>query len=657
MPALLPTLGTLILLFPALGALVNGLAGRRLGRRGVAIVANLAVGLAFITAVLLFTGLNSLPPEARHVEVTLWSWMHIGRLQVDVALLLDPLSVFMVLVVTGIGLVIHLFAAEYMKLDDEHRPLDERHYGRFFAYVNLFVLLMLVLVLANNYVLLYLGWEGVGLASYLLIGFWFHRPAAADAGKKAFIVNRIGDFGLAVAIFLLFALFGDQAGNLAFPALFAQVETLHPNSPVLIAVTLLLLLAATGKSAQIPLYVWLPDAMEGPTPVSALIHAATMVTAGVYMIARSFPLFELAPVTMTTVAWIGGLTALLAATIALAQTDLKRILAYSTISQLGYMFLGVGLGAYVAAMFHLMTHAFFKALLFLAAGSVMHALHGELNIDRMGGLRAKLPTTYRQFLVGALALAGFPLLAGFWSKDAILLKAFEKAPLLYGLGLFTALLTAFYSFRAVYRAFYGQPRDLHLYEHAHEQPTGMTGPLWILVVGSLLSGFLGVPAGLGHRMGLAASDRVGLWLEPVFHTAAHSEHVTLNLELTLLAVSGAVAVLGILLAYGRYVRQTRWTLAVQDALRPLLPVLEHKYWVDELYLAVVVRPLRGLAQWCYRWGDQWLIDGMVNGLGRVAATVGAAATRLQTGLISWYALSFFVGVVALVGYFVWMAAR
>ena len=657
MPALLPTLGALILLFPALGALVNGLAGRRLGRRGVAVVANLAVGLAFITAVLLFTGLNGLPPEARSLEVTLWSWMHIGRLQVDVALLLDPLSVFMALVVTGIGLVIHLFAAEYMKLDDEHRPLDERRYGRFFAYVNLFVLLMLVLVLANNYVLLYLGWEGVGLASYLLIGFWFHRPAAADAGKKAFIVNRIGDFGLAVAIFLLFALFGDQAGNLAFRALFAQAETMSAHSPALIAVTLLLLLAATGKSAQIPLYVWLPDAMEGPTPVSALIHAATMVTAGVYMIARSFPLFELAPTTMTTVAWIGGLTALLAATIALAQTDLKRILAYSTISQLGYMFLGVGLGAYVAAMFHLMTHAFFKALLFLAAGSVMHALHGELNLDRMGGLRTKLPTTYRQFLVGALALAGFPLLAGFWSKDAILLKAFAKAPLLYGLGLFTALLTAFYSFRAVYRAFYGRPRDLHLYEHAHEQPTGMTGPLWLLVLGSLLAGFLGVPDGLGHLLGLAHSDRVALWLDPVFPTAAHGEHVALNLELTLLAVSGAVAVLGILLAYWRYVRQARWTLAVQEALRPLLPVLEHKYWVDEFYLAVVVRPLRALARWCYRWGDQFLIDGMVNGLGRVAATVGAAATRLQTGLISWYALSFFVGVVALVGYFVWMAAR
>lgn len=649
MPAFLPTVAALILAFPALGALINGLFGRQLGRRRVAVVANLAVGLAFLMAVLLFTGLNGLPAEARSLEVTLWSWMHIGRFQVDVALLIDPLSVFMALVVTGIGLVIHLFAAEYMKLDDEHHPLDARRYARFFTYVNLFVLLMLVLVLANNYVLLYLGWEGVGLASYLLIGFWFHRPAAADAGKKAFIVNRVGDFGLAVAIFLLFSLFGAQAGSLAFRDLFAQTESLTAHSPALMAVTLLLLLAATGKSAQIPLYVWLPDAMEGPTPVSALIHAATMVTAGVYMIARSAPLFALAPTTMTTVAWVGALTALLAATIALAQTDLKRILAYSTISQLGYMFLGVGLGAYVAAMFHLMTHAFFKALLFLAAGSVMHALHGELNIDRMGGLKAKLPTTYRQFLVGALALSGFPLLAGFWSKDAILLKAFEKAPVLYALGLFTALLTAFYSFRAVYRAFFGHPRDHHLYEHAHEQPAGMTKPLWILVFGSLFAGFLGVPDALGSLAGLAHSDRVALWLEPVFHTP-HGEHVAVSLELALLAVSGGVAVVGILLAYWRYVRQARWTLAVQDALRPLLPVLEHKYWVDEFYLAVVVRPLRGLGRFFYRWGDQALIDGIVNGLGRVTAAVGGVTARLQTGLISWYALSFFFGVIVLIGY-------
>lgn len=636
----------LILLFPALGALINAFFGRRLGRRKAAAIANLAVGAAFVMAAAIFVGLFMRPVEERSLELFLWRWIQIGDLRLDFALLLDPLSSIMALVVTGVGLVIHLYAAEYMKVDDEHHPLDERRYARFFVYVNLFILLMLLLVLANNYVLLYLGWEGVGLASYLLISFWFHRPAAADAGKKAFIVNRIGDFGLALAIFWLFSLFGKQAGSLAFTDIFAQTATISAlNSPVFVGITLLLLLAATGKSAQIPLFVWLPDAMEGPTPVSALIHAATMVTAGVYMIARSHPLFQLAPTTMEIVAWIGALTAFFAATIAIVQTDLKRILAYSTISQLGYMFLAVGVGAYVSGIFHLMTHAFFKALLFLAAGSVMHALHGHLNIDEMGGLKARLPRTYIQFLIGALALAGFPLLAGFWSKDAILFSTFEHSLPLYLLGLATALLTAFYSFRAVYRAFHGQPRDQHLYEGAHEQPRGMTGPLWILAAGSLLAGFLGLPVALG------LPNLFATWLEPVFASLRHSEHAAASLELLLLGLSGAIAILGILLAYLRYIRQSRWTLAVQRGLRPLQPILEHKYWIDEIYMAVIVRPLRAFAQLCFRFFDQTMIDGAVNGLGRATAMVGAGAARLQTGLISWYAISLVIGVVALLGYF------
>ncbi len=637
----------LILVFPALGALTNALFGRRLGRRNVAIAANLAVGAAFVMALIIFAGLFMRPAEERSIEVLLWQWMHIGDFRVDIALLLDPLSAVMALVVTGVGFLIHLYAAEYMKLDDEHHPLDDRRYARFFVYVNLFILMMLLLVLANNYVLLYLGWEGVGLASYLLISFWFHRPAAADAGKKAFIVNRIGDFGLALAIFWLFSLFGKQAGSLSFHDIFAQTATISAlNSPVFIGITLLLLLAAAGKSAQIPLYVWLPDAMEGPTPVSALIHAATMVTAGVYMVARSHPLFELAPNTMQVVAWIGGLTAFFAATIAVVQTDLKRILAYSTISQLGYMFLGVGVGAYVSGIFHLATHAFFKALLFLAAGSVMHALHGELNIDKMGGLRAKLPTTYKQFLIGSLALAGFPLLAGFWSKDAILFHAFERSYPLYLLGLFTALLTAFYSFRAVYRAFLSKPRDHHLYQHAHEQPRGMTRPLWVLAAGSLIAGFIGLPAALG------APDLIGTWLEPVFADAHHAiGGGEATIELGLLAVSGVIALLGIYLAYARYVQTLGWTLSAQRLLRPLQPVLEHKYWVDELYIAVIVRPLRVIAAACYRFFDQAIIDGIVNGIGRVTAMAGAGVARFQTGLISWYALSLFIGVVALLATF------
>lgn len=643
----LSTTSALILVFPALGALINALFGRRLGRRNVAIVANLAVGAAFVMAVVIFAGLYMRPVEERSVEILLWQWIHIGDLRLDVALLLDPLSAVMALVVTGVGLVIHLYAAEYMKQDDEHRPLDDRRYARFFAYVNLFILMMLLLVLANNYVLLYLGWEGVGLASYLLISFWFHRPAAADAGKKAFIVNRIGDFGLALAIFWLFSLFGKQAGSLAFSDIFAQTAAISAlNAPVFVGITLLLLLAATGKSAQIPLFVWLPDAMEGPTPVSALIHAATMVTAGVYMIARSHPLFQLAPNTMEVVAWIGALTAFFAATIAIVQTDLKRILAYSTISQLGYMFLGVGVGAYTSGIFHLTTHAFYKALLFLAAGSVMHALHGELNIDKMGGLKAKLPKTYAQFLIGALALAGFPLMAGFWSKDAILFSAFEHSLPLYVLGLATALMTAFYSFRAVYRAFHGDPRDHHLVDHAHEQPGGMTRPLWILAAGSIFAGFLGLPAALGFP------NLFATWLEPVFSSVPHAEHASASLELLLLGVSGVIALLGILLAYLRYQRQSRWTLAVQRGLRPLQPVLEHKYWIDEIYMAVIVRPLRAFAQICFRFFDQAVIDGAVNGVGRVTALVGEGAARLQTGLISWYAISLVIGVIALLSYFI-----
>ncbi len=641
----------LILIFPALGTLISSLFGRRLGPRRVAFVACAAVGLAFVVAVAMLAGLLSLPPEERSIEVLLWHWMDIGDLRIDLALLIDDLSVVMALVVTGVGFLIHVFAAEYMKLDDEHQPLDKARYARFFAYTNLFILMMLILVLANNYVMLYLGWEGVGLCSYLLISFWYHRPAAAEAGKKAFIVNRVGDFGLALAIFWLFSLLGKQAGSLAFNDVFGAVQGAGPAVvAAMTGVTLLFLLAATGKSAQIPLFVWLPDAMEGPTPVSALIHAATMVTAGVYLIARSAPLFQLAPATMEIVAWIGVLTALFAATIAIVQTDLKRILAYSTISQLGFMFLAVGVGAYASGISLLITHAFFKALLFLAAGSVMHALHGELNIDKMGGLRSKLPTTYKQFLIGALALAGFPLLAGFWSKDSILYHTYLHSYTLYTIGAFTALLTAFYSFRAVYRAFHGEPRDQHLFEHAHEQPKGMTRPLWVLAMGAIFGGVIGLPLFLGELARIEHVNLLESWLEPVFAGIEPVQGSAL-LEVGLLVFSGLVACFGIYLAYARYVKQNESMLALQRILSPLQPILEHKYWVDEIYTAVVVRPLRALARFFYRIVDQTLVDGAVNGAGRVTAVVGGGVARLQNGVISLYALSLFIGVVALLGYF------
>ena len=635
----------IILVFPALGLLINWIFGKRMGKSYIALIANGAVFASFLTAVGLAAGLAALPADARAVTVPLWSWIHIGDFQVDFALLIDPLSVFMALVVTGVGFIIHWYAATYMLVDDHHRELSLRMYGRFFIYLNFFILMMLTLVLANNYLQLYVGWEGVGVASYLLISFWFYKPSAADAGKKAFIVNRVGDFGMALAIMWLFFLFGKEAGSLAFADVFHAAEDAAAGAAgALTGITLLLLLAATGKSAQIPLFVWLPDAMEGPTPVSALIHAATMVTAGVYMIARSHPLFEMAPTTMAVVAWIGALTALMAASIAIVQTDLKRILAYSTISQLGYMFLGVGVGAYAAGIFHLMTHAFFKALLFLTAGSVMHAMHGELNIDLMGGLKQKMPKTYWQFLIGAAALAGFPLLAGFWSKDAILFEAYLKSPALWAVGIFTALLTAFYSFRAVYKAFHGEPRSEHA-EHAHEQSPGMTFPLWFLVLGSLFAGLVGIPAIISQRLQI-----VQHWLSPVF-PAAEAMHEYVSLELTLFIVSAAVALLGIFIAYARYIPEWGWAKSLQNLFSPLQNVLEHKYWVDEIYMAVIVNPLRRLAEGFYRVGDGRFIEGIVNGVGTVTVRAGSRVARLQTGVLGMYALSFFVGVVLVLLWF------
>ncbi len=637
----------LIFIPPLVALLINAFFGRRLGRPLAGYLGALAVGLSFLAAVGIFAGLLALPVEERSHTVMLWSWIHIGAFQPDFALLLDPLSSLMALVVTGVGFLIHVYSIEYMKLDDEHHDLDERRYARYFVYLNLFIVAMLILVLANNLVLLYLGWEGVGLASYLLIGFWFHKPSAADAGKKAFLVNRVGDFGMALAIMLIFAAIGTQAGSLAFTDIFRVIA----ESPALIAgvagaVTLLLLLAATGKSAQIPLWVWLPDAMEGPTPVSALIHAATMVTAGVYMTVRMSPLFELAGNTLTVVAWVGALTALMGATIALTKTDLKRILAYSTISQLGYMFLGVGVGGYVAAMFHLTTHAFFKALLFLAAGSVMHALHGELDINKMGGLRDKLPTTYRTFLIGAAALAGFPLLSGFFSKDAILVASFEHHEyLLYAIGLGTALLTAIYSFKMVFVPFWGKPRDKKLYDHAHESSRLMTLPLWILAVLAIVGGVINLPfvASLEH------------WLEPILALGpvGAPEHPPVALEIALLLVSAIVALAGIYVAYRAYVQQPGLSDRVRERLGVAHTLAANGYYFDWAYNKLV-EGLWAVSRFFFGDVDVRGVDGVVNGIARSFGWLGGKAGQLQTGLVSTYALSLFVGLVLVLGYFVVM---
>jgi NADH-quinone oxidoreductase subunit L len=495
--------------------------------------------------------------------------------------------------------------------------------------------------------LLYVGWEGVGLASYLLIGFWFEKPSAADAGKKAFLVNRIGDFGLALAIMFIWT----GLGTLQFSQVFQLApEKWAVGSTAVVVVTMLMLLAATGKSAQIPLFVWLPDAMEGPTPVSALIHAATMVTAGVYLVARSAVLFGLAPSSAAWVAGIGVATALFAATIAITQTDLKRILAYSTISQLGFMFLAVGVGGYAAGIFHLVTHAFFKALLFLGAGSVMHALGGELDIRKMGNLRAKLPTTYWTFLVGAAALAGIPLLSGFFSKDEILWNAWLKSPILWVVGFITAVLTAIYSFRMVFTVFWGKERDPKLFSHAHESPSVMSIPLVLLAIGSALAGYIGLP-----RLSL-----IGHWLEPVFAAAGNNTEKTFEammhspIEWVLLAASGLVAIGGAYLAYRAYVVNTDIPGRVRESLGWLAKVVEHKYYVDEAYVAVFVQPARAVAGWLAATFDKRVIDGVVNGIGGGFGWVGVQARKLQTGLVGLYALSIMLGAVALL---IWLAIQ
>jgi NADH-quinone oxidoreductase subunit L len=626
-------LAWLMLVLPAAGALVNLLFGHRMSKQTIGTIGSAAVALAFVVALGLFLTLLGRSADDRvHTEV-LWNWITIGDFEARAALLIDPLSVTMALIVTGVGTLIHIYSMSYM----EH---DER-FQRFFVYLNFFIFAMLILVLSDNFVGMFVGWEGVGLASYLLIGFWFDQRDDsygyyADAGKKAFMVNRVGDFGMIVAILALWT----AVGSVTFLDVFEQVEAHHALTVgAANFICLMLLLAATGKSAQIPLYVWLPDAMAGPTPVSALIHAATMVTAGIYMIARTFPLWHEAVIASGAAAWIGGLTAFFAATIALVQFDLKKILAYSTISQLGFMMMAVGAGAYGAAIFHLTTHAFFKALLFLAAGSVMHALNGELDIRKMGGLRDKMPTTYRTFLIGAAALAGIPLMSGFFSKDATLLGALAYNPVLYAVGAVTALLTAFYSFRAVFLAFHGTPRDHHLYDHAHESPSLMTTPLWILAGLSIFAGLLNLPFVLTMEH----------WLEP---SVGHHESPSLTLELVTITLSVIIALFGFVMARARYLLNEPWPRNMAAQFSGLEPVIHAKYYVDEFYWTVIVTPLRRLAAWFASVFDRRFIDGIVNWVGSASMELGAQVRQLQNGAIPTYALTILVGVVALVAYFV-----
>ncbi len=634
---------------PLAGAIINAIFSRKLPRWLVSVIACGTVGASFVVSLLAFFAMQAQDEHHRIINVPLFTWIPVADFQVDVAFLLDPLSALMLLVVTGVGFLIHVYSIGYMEHDDG--------YGRFFTYLNLFVFSMLLLVLANNYLLLYVGWELVGLCSYLLIAFWFHKPEAASAGKKAFITTRIGDFGFGLGVILIFVTFG----TLDFSAVFAHAKAI--DQLLITVITLLLFAGAVGKSAQIPLYVWLPDAMEGPTPVSALIHAATMVTAGVYMVARSHALFELSPFASNIVAWTGALTAIYTATIALVQMDLKRVLAYSTISQLGYMFVAVGIGAYGAGIFHLMTHAFFKALLFLGAGSVMHAMNGVIDMRHLGGLRASMPRTYITFLAAALAIAGFPFFSGFFSKDEILASAFATGhTAIWAIGLVTAALTAFYVFRAFFLTFHGEPswakdegrmtKDEghhsssvvgHSSFHPHESPSVMTIPLAILAVLSVFGGFVGMPKVLGPNL-------LAHYFEPVFHP--HDLHLTASTEWLLIGASVAAGLLGITIAYWFYIARPTIPVTLARQFRPIYNLLWHKYWVDELYSWLFVDKGYRLAMFLWQVVDVNIIDGFANGLGRATASLSRVARGWQTGYVRAYALMMFIATVIILGWLI-----
>jgi NADH-quinone oxidoreductase subunit L len=605
----------LIPLLPLAGFLLNGLFGSRLPKALVTAIALLAPLASFAVvahaAYLFWSGAVAFPVIEHDAPV----WIAAGSLHIDFGFVLDQLSLTMLLIITGVGFLIHIYSAGYMA--------HEEGYWRYFSYLNLFLFFMTVLVLAGNALLMFVGWEGVGLASYLLIGFYFKRTSAADAGKKAFVVNRIGDFGFLIGMFLLLGNFG----TLSFSEIAAKLAA-NPGwtGGVLTAIALCLFVGATGKSAQLPLYIWLPDAMEGPTPVSALIHAATMVTAGVYMIARSHAIFDRSPLALTMVAIVGAATALFAATIGLVQTDIKRVLAYSTVSQLGYMVLGCGVAAYSAAVFHLMTHAFFKALLFLAAGSVIHGLGGEQDLRKMGGLRKKLPVTFWTMTMAVFAIAGFPPLAGFFSKDAILYAAFQQGlngKIFWAVGIFTALLTSFYMFRLWYLAFFGEQRDKSL--HPHESPWSMLGPLVILALLSIGGGWIGI-------------EKFGAWLGPVVGERAVEATSGGIPEWAFSVIAVSVAVIGWAIAHFLYFAKPERATALATSLAGPHKVLENKYWVDEIYNAMIVKPLMAISRFLLEWVVEFaILGGLAWLLAGIATLAGAVLQKWQSGNLRSYA--------------------
>jgi NADH-quinone oxidoreductase subunit L len=643
----------LIPAFPLLAVLINGLFGHRLSERAVSATAVGSVGLSFLVATATLMRVIGDPSPA---VATLFTWIPGGDLTIEFNALIDPLTAVMMMVITGVGFLIHAYSIGYMHGDSG--------YARYFTYLNLFTVSMLILVMGGNYLVMFVGWEGVGLCSYLLIGFWYERESAIKAGTKAFVVNRIGDAGFLVGLFLIFAHFG----TLNYTEVFSRAGELTTATAT--AITLCLFVGAIGKSAQLPLYTWLPDAMEGPTPVSALIHAATMVTAGVYMVVRNHALFNMAPVTLETVAAIGAATALFSATIGLVQYDIKRVLAYSTVSQLGYMFLACGVGAYASAIFHLVTHAFFKALLFMSAGSVIHAMGGEQDMRKMGGLAKHLPKTATVFIIGALALAGIPPLAGFWSKDEIMGAAFRNGPLvLWIIGPTTAALTSFYMFRQVYMTFFGPSRMDHDVEHhLHESPNVMIYPLIVLAALSLLGGLLlGFPPEEGW---------IHHFLGPVI--GAREAHVLDTTDIVLMVLSAGIALAGWLAARQIYLKKPATADALAGRFATAHSVLYNKYWVDELYDATVVEPSKDLGRVANRFDDR-IIDGIVNAVGNLTQAGAALSTwiekyviygilnitgylnhiaagilrKIQSGQVHHYAALLVIGIFILVNLYLW----
>ncbi|SRR5579883_620575 len=656
----------LIPLLPLAGAAINGFFGRRFSRQAVSTVALLFSGAAFAMALWVAGQFSSL--TLPYIE-TLAPWMRAGSFQVDFAFYFDQLSLVMLMVVTGVGFLIHIYSVGYM--------WTEGGFYRFFTYLNLFMFFMLTLILASNYLLMFIGWEGVGLASYLLIGFFFLKDSAAAAGKKAFIVNRVGDFGFLIALFLLIKHFG----SLNYADLAGSISPLHieTSAGLLTAIGILLMVGAAGKSAQIPLYVWLPDAMEGPTPVSALIHAATMVTAGVYMVSRSHVIFERAPIAMTVVAIIGTLTAFFAATIGITQTDIKKVLAYSTVSQLGYMFIGCGVGAFSAGIFHLMTHAFFKGLLFLAAGSVIHAVGGEQDMRKMGGLRTKIPWTFWTMTAGTFAIAGIPPLAGFFSKDEILWQASRVSMIYWAVGILTAFLTSFYMFRQWFMTFFGEYRgeqhghgshshgspghdshDNHGHGGVHESPAVMLAPLVILAILSVVGGWVGI------------GNRFENFLAPVFHSTAtisadsfdapsmsaepKNEEAGKSTELLFTEISVGVGVLGFLLAWQLYYRRPELPAEIALKLNGLYHTVLHKYYVDEIYAAIIVKPLIAISTVVFWKGiDRGMIDATLDGSAEGAREVSDTMRHMQSGNIRSYAGWVAAGAACIIVFMTWMA--